>query len=172
MKPDNGGTQIRLAELDEASLIASILHDAFAEYEPAYTPEGLAATTPTSDQIRARWHEGPVWVALLDGTVVGTVAAVPKGEALYVRSMAILPAARGQGIGELLLREVESFALAHGHRRLLLSTTPYLARAIRLYERFGFERSDDGPDDLFGTPLFTMVKAIRAGELNDFSKSR
>jgi len=28
------------------------------------------------------------------------------------------------------------------------------------YERFGFERTDDGPFDLFGTPLFTMVEPL------------
>ncbi|MBC7909661.1 MAG: GNAT family N-acetyltransferase, partial [Pyrinomonadaceae bacterium] len=81
-------------------------------------------------------------------------------EALYIRGMAALPLARGQGIGELLLKHVESFAREHGHERLTLSTTPFLDRAIRLYERAGFLRSDDGPHDLFGTPLFTMAKVL------------
>jgi GNAT superfamily N-acetyltransferase len=162
MEPERAGTQIRLAELEEAPIIASVLREAFVEYEPLYTSGGLAATTPTGERIRARWQEGAVWVALLDGAIVGTVAAVPSGETLYIRSMAIVPAARGHGIGELLLREVEDYALEHAHNRLLLSTTPFLARAIRLYERFGFERSDEGPHDLFGTPLFTMVKTLEA----------
>src|SRR5260370_227302 len=43
---------------------------------------------------------------------------------------------------------------------MYLSTTPFLDRAIRLYERFGFQRSDEGPLDLFGTPLFTMTKRL------------
>jgi GNAT superfamily N-acetyltransferase len=107
-----------------------------------------------------RIDEGPVWVALRDGAIVGTVSALPKGEALYVRSMAVLPTARGHGIGELLLERVESFALEHGYKRLFLSTTPFLDRAIRLYEHWGFRRSDEGPHDLFGTPLFTMVKTL------------
>ncbi len=33
-------------------------------------------------------------------------------------------------------------------------------RAIALYERYGFRRTDDGPSALFGTPLFTMVKTL------------
>jgi hypothetical protein len=41
-----------------------------------------------------------------------------------------------------------------------LSTTPFLAFAIALYERFGFRRSDAGPRELFGTPLFTMTKDL------------
>ena len=74
--------------------------------------------------------------------------------------MAILPTARGQGIGRVLLEQVERFASESGQRRLFLSTTPFLLRAIRLYEQFGFRRSGEGLQDLFGTPLFTMVKPI------------
>ena len=104
--------------------------------------------------------EGPVWIALQGGAIVGTVSVVPQGEELYVRGMAVLPASRGLQLGELLLKEVESFALAHDYTRLKLSTTPFLLRAIRLYERRGFRRISEGPHHLFGTPLFTMVKDL------------
>ena len=43
---------------------------------------------------------------------------------------------------------------------MFLSTTPFLESAIRLYEKFGFQRTSDGPLDLFGTPLFTMQKSL------------
>lgn len=160
MVPHESDIQVRTAVPEDAPAIAAVLAAAFAEYEPAYTPQALAATTPTSDQIRPRFSEGPVWVALLGEAIVGTVAAVPKGERLYVRSMGVLPTARGHGIGGLLLRHVESFAAEGGYKSLFLSTTPFLAGAIALYERFGFRRSREGPHDLFGTPLFTMVKDL------------
>ena len=105
--------------------------------------------------------EGPIWVALHREEIVGTVSVVPKGEELYIRGMAVLPAARGKRIGELLLLHIEKFANSNGHKRLFLSTTPFLARAIRLYERFGFRRCDEGSHDLFGTRLFTMVKILQ-----------
>jgi len=92
--------------------------------------------------------------------MVGTISAVPKKEALYVRSMAVDPAARGFGIGRNLLEHAERFAVGNRFKLLLLSTTPFLTQAIQLYERFGFHRSDEGPQDLFGTPLFTMVKVL------------
>jgi GNAT superfamily N-acetyltransferase len=104
--------------------------------------------------------EGPAWVALHNETIVGTASAVIQGAALYIRGMAVLPAARGRKVGELLLEEIESFAATQGLQSLVLSTTPFLSRAIRLYEHFGFVRRSDGPDDLFGTPLFTMVKRL------------
>jgi GNAT superfamily N-acetyltransferase len=106
--------------------------------------------------------EGPIWVALQGDTIVGAVSVVPEGEAVYIRGMAILPTARGQSIGTLLLQQIEEYASGHGFRRLYLSTTPFLTRAIRLYEHRGFQRSDEGPHDLFGTPLFTMVKTLEA----------
>ena len=154
------GVQIRMALPDEAMSIASVLYESFLEYQSLYTPEGFAATTPASDQIQNRMKEGPVWVALHNDTIIGTVSAVPKAEALYVRGMAILPTARGFRIGELLLKQIEGFALERGFKRLFLSTTPFLSRAIRLYEHYGFRRSSEGPSDLCGTPLFTMVKTL------------
>lgn len=153
--------QIRAATLEDIEAIASVLSRSFAEFKPAYTPEALAATTPTSDQLRARWSEGPVWVAVSTGTIVGTVSAVAKKDALYVRSMAVLPAERGQSIGHLLLQEAEAYAVAHHCKRLLLSTTPFLGQAIELYKRSGFLRTSEGPHELFGTSLFTMEKRLK-----------
>jgi GNAT superfamily N-acetyltransferase len=92
--------------------------------------------------------------------IVGTGSAIQKDESLYIRGMAVHPAVRSSGIGKFLLRTIEEFALASGYKRLLLTTTPFLTAAIRLYEGFGFERTTDGPHDLFGTPLFAMTKAL------------
>jgi GNAT superfamily N-acetyltransferase len=155
-----GIREIRLADRDEAVAIAMVLYEAFREFEPLYTKEGFAATTPKSEQILKRMSEGPVWVALVDGEIVGTVSVVLKRKALYVRGMAVLPPTRGARVGKLLMEQVQQYAVEKGCKRLLLSTTPFLERAIRLYEEFGFRRTPEGPHDLFGTPLFTMEKTL------------
>ena len=155
--------QVRLAVPEDAQAIASVLYEAFVEYKASYTPEGFAATTPTAQQLQGRLNEGPVWVVLLDRFIVGTVSVVSKGESLYIRGMAVLPQARGHKIGELLLTHIENFASARGFQRLFLSTTPFLSNAIRLYERFGFQRNGEAPHDLFGTPIFTMEKTLGPG---------
>jgi ribosomal protein S18 acetylase RimI-like enzyme len=152
--------EIRRAEPADAAAIASLLADSFAEYEPLYTAEGYAATVITDEQIVERIGQGPVWVALWDEIVVGTVSVVARNHSLYVRGMAVQPTARGQHIGERLLIEVESLAIAGKFRRPFLSTTPFLDRAISLYERFGFQRNEEGPHELFGTRLFTMEKFL------------
>jgi GNAT superfamily N-acetyltransferase len=156
-KPD---MQVRLALPEDAHAIASVLAAAFAEYEPAYIRQAFSATTHTSEQIHHRFPEGPVWVAVHHGSIVGTVAAVPRSERLYVGSRGVLPSSRGKRIGGLLLRQVESFAIHQGYKSLFLSTTPFLRDAIALYERHGFQRNAEGPHDLYGTPLFTMVKDL------------
>lgn len=159
------GCEIRRASEDDAAAIASVLCESFAEYRSLYTPEGFAATTPASRQVRRRIEEGPVWVALYNGTIAGTVSVLDRGrEGLYVRGMAVLTAARGKGIGRRLLEHVEAFARAQKYERLFLSTTPFLHAAIRLYEQFGFRPAGEGPHDLFGTPLFTMVKSLGPSE--------
>ena len=152
--------QIRIAAPEDAAGIAASLRRSFAEYEPLYTPAAFAATVSTPEQILERMREGPVWVAVENGTIVGTVAAVPRADALYVRGMAVDPAMRGRGTGRALLEHVEEFASQNGFERLLLSTTPFLLSAIRLYEKHGFRRDAAGPHDLLGTPLFTMVKDL------------
>ena len=151
---------IRHATPNDLPALASLMHEAFVEYKSAYTDEGFAATTPTSSQLAQRMAEGPIWLVIEDDVLLGTVSVVARAQELYIRGMAVSPQARGRQLGELLMKTVEDFALAHGHKRLVLSTTPFLTRAIRLYERLGFQRTADTPHDLFGTPLFTMVKVI------------
>jgi GNAT superfamily N-acetyltransferase len=156
--------QICRATATDASAIAAVLHTAFLEYEPYYTPSAFAATTPGEEVIRQRFSEGPTWIAQQDVQMVGTVSAVLQGLRVYVRSMAVLPLARGLQLGTRLLAQVEQFAVEQGAHQLYLSTTPFLERAICLYEQFGFQRSEQGPLALFGTPLFTMVKVLHAEE--------
>ena len=154
--------EIRLSHPSEASAIAEVIREAFAEYKASYTAQGFAATILSTEQVLTRFTEGPIWLAISDGEIIGTAAAVLKTNSLYIRSMAVLPLARGRQVGKLLLLESERYACSQNRRQLVLSTTPFLLPAIRLYEGFGFRRTDDGPHDLFGTPLFTMFKLVKA----------
>jgi len=51
-----------------------LFHQAFIEYESLYTPAAFAITTATPSEIEQRWNEGPVWSALQNGGLAGTVA--------------------------------------------------------------------------------------------------
>jgi GNAT superfamily N-acetyltransferase len=155
-----GEIQIREAGPEEAAVIAAVLYESFIEFRAMYTDGGFAATALTEEQILIRMTEGPVWIAMRTAIILGTVAAVVKGSRLYVRGMAVLPRARGLGVGARLLEVVEKRARREGCRSLFLSTTPFLSGAIRLYEGSGFRRTDERPHELGGTPLFTMEKDL------------
>ena len=152
--------RIRLAASDDAPVVADILHASFVEYQSLYTAPGFAATTVDAQQVLVRMREGPVWIALRHSDVVGTVAAVVKDNSLHLRGMAVRPESRRLKVGALLLDQAERFALEQGCRRIVLSTTPFLDAAIRLYEKSGFRPVQDGGHDLLGTPLFMMEKHI------------
>jgi ribosomal protein S18 acetylase RimI-like enzyme len=149
---------LRRAQLDDLEAVAAVLAAAFASYRPLYTAEGYARTTPSARELALRFGEGPVWVAVIGDAIIGTLSAAADGETLHLRSMAVLPGARGEGIGRQMLDEAEAFAHASGLRSITLKTTPFLDRAIALYESYGFRRS--GEDDLSGTPLWTMKKPL------------
>jgi ribosomal protein S18 acetylase RimI-like enzyme len=153
--------RVRLAIQTDMPAVASLLARSFLEYKTSYNEKAFAATISTMGELRNRLSEGPVWVAVEGETVVGTVSGVPDGNALHIRSLAVSPGNRGQGLGKMLLNQAEDYAYEKGYTRLILSTTPFLTPAIRLYERCGFRRSNEGPTNRLGTPIFTMTKQLR-----------
>ena len=160
--PASFNIEIHRAASCDASAVAKILFETFAEFESLYTAQGFAATTPNAEQASARIQEGPVWVAMYNSQPVGTVAAVLRSKSAYMRGMAVLPAARGFGVAAQLLKQVERWAADQNCERIFLSTTPFLLAAIALYEKSGYRRIPDPPHELFGTPLFTMEKLLPA----------
>jgi len=156
--------RVRRATGEDAAAIASVLAEAFAPYRRLYTEEAWRATTPDAEGVRARLGEGPCWVAV-DGAVagapvVGTASVVERAGEHYLRGMAVRPSAGGRGAAGLLMGAVEAHGVGAGVGVLTLCPTPFLERAIRLYERAGFVR-DPGPGpDLHGTPLISMTKRL------------
>jgi GNAT superfamily N-acetyltransferase len=152
---------LRHANERDANDIATVLYAAFRPYQARYTPDAFDATAITPEEVRCRMREGPVWVAEIDGAVIGTVSAAFRPRVIYVRGMAVAPQAQRRGVGHRLLQEVERYANESGVRSLELATTPFLAAARELYQRHGF-RCLPGEMTLHGTPLFAMVKDLEA----------
>ena len=131
---------VRRANRDDAPAIAALLAESFEEFRARYTAAAFDATVLDTARVGKRIDEGPVWVALHGGATVGTVSAVVKESGVYVRGMAVVPRARGLHAGRNLLDAVAEFAKSQNAPRLFLSTTPFLDRAISLYEQYGFQR--------------------------------
>jgi ribosomal protein S18 acetylase RimI-like enzyme len=130
-------------------------HDAIAEATvAAYEP--LLGSTESSYVERLRNSEGrdqeaELWVAVApdDRDVLGSVTICREGSPWReiavagegeFRMLAVAPHAQGQGVGELLVRHVLDRFREEGAVAVVLSTTPGMVAAHRLYERLGFER--------------------------------
>ena len=153
--------RIRRANRRDAAEIELLIREAFLEHEPAFTPEAFNTAIPGKHEIEKRIEDWAVWIAITANVIVGTVSAQAKGRGLRIRSMAVHPSMRGHGIGKLLLARVEHFAYAHGYKRLTLNTTPFMDRAIRLYETFGF-RFTGSKWNWLGTWFRPMTKKLPA----------
>ncbi|XP_018556514.1 N-acetylaspartate synthetase isoform X1 [Lates calcarifer] len=82
-----------------------------------------------------------LWVAVLEGKVVGVVAAVGQqksGGAVELQRMSVDRKCRRCGVGFALGQKVLDFAAAHRYSFVVLGTTAYSPAAHQLYQRLGF----------------------------------
>lgn len=150
---------VRGATAPDAAAIASLLREAFKEFEALYTHEAFAATVLSEAGVLARLREGPVWVADTGSSIIGTVGAIQVGDSVTIRGMAAHPSARGLGVGGSLLDHVEQFAVHERAELLELYTTAFLDGAIRLYQATGFAFTGETVNP-HGTELLRMTKAL------------
>ncbi|HEX2302477.1 MAG TPA: GNAT family N-acetyltransferase [Gaiella sp.] len=144
---------IRLAREEELGAIASLFAPALAPYRGAGADEILDAYLTELLDVRSRFGVAETYVAVEDGSVVGSVAfyrdvvlegwsSFPPGWAGF-RALAVSPAARGGGIGRLLVERCLDRAREAGATTLGIHTIETLVDAVRLYERLGFVRSPE-----------------------------
>lgn len=108
--------------------------------------DGWRSVTEERRYIRAlkRHPDAAVYVAEDDGAIVGrlSVARDPHQASRHVADLGIMIAIghRGQGIGHALLDQAVAWARDVGVSKIELHVFPWNEPAIRLYEKFGFER--------------------------------
>jgi putative acetyltransferase len=116
-----------------ARLISALNRELTQQYpEPGATHFRLG-----SDEVAE--GRGAFVVAYVDGTPVGCGAVrCLAQDTAELKRMYVAPAARGQGIGRVLLTELEHEAHALGVRRLVLETGIRQEAALALYRKTGF----------------------------------
>jgi ribosomal protein S18 acetylase RimI-like enzyme len=77
-------------------------------------------------------------VVLRDGRAVGAALVARRGWSSRLAGMAIVPDARGGGIGRWLMAQLIEQAQAREDRRLVLEVIEQNTPAVHLYESFGF----------------------------------
>jgi DNA-binding MarR family transcriptional regulator/GNAT superfamily N-acetyltransferase len=101
-----------------------------------------------------------LWVAEQNGSIVGSIFVMPSeglpGSA-QLRMLYVEPAARGQGVGTVLVAQAVSFARDNGYRRMRLWTHTVQESARRIYAAAGFRIVETIPEDNFGVEMIGEI---------------
>ena len=120
--------------------------DGFAAVVAAVAEEGWIGSEPPVDvaafarRLREMLTEGDVLFVLDDGgRIVGTAGLhATRANGVVALGMSIAAADRGRGGGRALLQAAIDHARGAGMHKIELEVWPDNARAIALYEKFGF----------------------------------
>lgn len=83
-----------------------------------------------------------VIVVYLAGAAAGCACfKVFDTETVEIKRMFVSPAARGNGISTLILKELEAWALSDGYKYVVLETGSRLKEALGLYNKAGYIRT-------------------------------
>lgn len=105
------------------------------------------------------------YVAELIDEIVGGGGIFPteglSADTCELVKMYIYPNVRGLGLGRLLIQNCIDYAKETGYKNIYLETMPELKRALKTYEKFGFEYLNHamGNSGHFGCDLW-MIKRL------------
>ena len=154
--------EARAAELDA---VGAIMAAAYAEFMPPTRPPELRGYEDEIRDVRRRIDTSTLIIASFDGRIVGAVTYYPDStkEAntpwpaswAVFRLLAVLPEARGRGVGRLLTEECIRRARAARREAVGLHTTHLMNVARAMYERMGFVRVPEL--DFFPMPTLRVM---------------
>lgn len=158
---------IRCAAPAEAEAVLRLTWEAFAAYRDLLDPPSsvFRETTATVEQAMAA---GAIYVAVHEGAMVGVredamigavrVYPAEQEHALYCGRLAVLPAARGLGIGTALMRRVEQQAAEEGYPAVVLGVRLQLPDNRRFFERLGYHATGEATHAGRATPTFAWLR--------------
>ncbi|MFY8005246.1 MAG: GNAT family N-acetyltransferase [Chitinophagaceae bacterium] len=135
---------IRPIEKIDNQGIAKIIRDTLTEFK-ANKP-GTVYYDSSTDFLFELFAETPnsqYFVALVNNELVGGAGIfptpnLPNGTCELVK-MYLLPHVRGIGLGKKLIATAIEWAKANGYNKIYLETMPELNKAVKVYEKLGFQ---------------------------------
>ena len=134
----------------------ALLHSSHALMQSLFPPEDNFYLS--IDDLRAEHIH--FFTARENGTILGTGALAVKDGYGEIKSMFVTDAARGRGVGDALLRQIEDQAKIEFLRLLKLETGDVLHAAHRLYARHGFIPCGPFGDYTAGPASVFMEKSL------------
>nr|XP_060625289.1 N-acetylaspartate synthetase isoform X2 [Anolis sagrei ordinatus] len=135
-----GGGFIREFHPSEQEAARRIFREGILERIPNTAFRGLK-DQPWTQLLYGTMAGSCFWVAVLNGNVVGIVAARGNEDdnTVELRRMSVDSKYRGKGIAKALGRKVLEFAMVNNYSSVVLGTTAVKVAAHKLYESLGFK---------------------------------
>lgn len=149
--------EVRIATPAEHAQTGRVTAEAYREFaRPG--DEDWARYLARIEDVADRAARTTVLVAVEDGRILGSLTLelagrirdpdddayrpLAPGEA-HIRMLGVDPTARGRGVARALMADAERRAREAGKSRLTLNTTRRMRAARTMYERLGYERTED-----------------------------
>lgn len=133
---------IRNIEPADNPFIAKIIRDTLAEFGANHP--GTVYYDASTDALYDLFQQpgAAYFIATIDHEIVGgagifPTAGLPAGTCELVK-MYLLPSARSIGLGKTLIDKSLAFAKETGCTQVYLESMPELQKALKVYEKFGF----------------------------------
>ena len=137
------GIEIRRMVQSDNALLAKIIRDTLTEFGADHP--GTVYYDDTTDHLFELFQQSLSYyfIATLDGEVIGgggiyPTEGLPESTCELVK-MYLMPAARGKGLGKMIIDRCLLKAQENGFKNIYLETMPELQQAIKVYEKFGFQ---------------------------------
>lgn len=140
------GVACRLAKPIDHAAIADLFHENGRHYWGDAVPAREAMGVYVRNQVLAESANVEILLAEADGKALGFASftvvhpAPDLGGQLFMKDLFVTEAARGQGLGETLLRTLAKIAVDRGCVRLDWTAEDTNPRALAFYDRLGAGR--------------------------------
>ena len=149
--------EVREARPDEHAEAGRVTADAYREFAHV-GDDGWASYLERIADVAERADRTTVLIAAEGDRIVGSLTLELEErvhdedgeefrplepEEAHIRMLGVDPGARGRGVATSLMAEAERIARAAGKTVMTLHTTPRMSTARAMYERLGYERTED-----------------------------
>lgn len=156
--------EIRSANENDVHAIHKVISKGFKGLRRrGYSKKAIHAAIPNRSVIQQRLFlpKTVVFVAAIEGQIIGTVTGSEKFEHFHVQSLAVDPRFQGHRVGFSLMTELEKSARKFNCKKLFVQTAWAMFEAIKLYLQLGFELEGYHPRQFFGEVLLSFGKILK-----------
>ena len=148
---------IRAAQPADTPVLLELIHAAFAEYAGQLDPPSGAPAETAASLLRLFEDGEAAALATVAGAPTGCVFLARHGVEMYAHRLAVLPAWRGQGVGQALMAWVEERAQVAGCRYVRVAVRLALPDNIAFYARRGYTAIIESSHPGYRTPTFVHM---------------